>query len=605
MRPVSESPIPGPRAEYQRRLAERQARVDAGDRRALLMARIVAALLVIWMGMAWASCDRQALSRRWLLAPSALFVVALVARARALRARAVATRAARFYQRGLARIDGTWADSPSADDGDRFRDDGHPYAADLDLFGKGSVYALLSVARTPIGQTLLADWLKAPAPTATVLARQGALPELAARLDLREALAVAGVDIEQQVQEGSLLAWAETPARPIPRGARVTTFLLGLVGAAATFLLLSGQVPAGLGLLLPVALLSGPARRSVEGLDSGLAQRADELEVVSALLEVLEREQFQTPLAAELRRSLESAGVPASTLIRRFARLVSWYESRRNFFYAMLTAPLLLATQFALAISVWRARHGAAVAAWLRAVGAFEALASLATWHHEHPELPFPALVPDDDGPLLDGDDVGHPLIPAGRRVSNEVRLGRQQRLLLVSGSNMSGKSTYLRTVGVNVVLALAGATVCARRLRLSHLDLGATLRVNDSLQGGQSRFFAEITRIKQVVALAARSPLTLGLLDEILQGTNSHDRLLGAKGVVKTLLDSGALAIVTTHDLALARLADELAPLAANVHFEDRIQDGQLLFDYKMRDGVVTRTNALDLMRLVGLRVD
>jgi hypothetical protein len=568
------------------------------------MARIVAGLLVIWMGMAWASCDRQALSRRWLLAPSGLLVLALVARARAMRARARAARAARFYERGLARIDGTWADSPSADDGDRFRDDGHPYAADLDLFGKGSVYALLSVARTPIGQELLADWLKHAAPTATVLSRQAALPELAARLDLREALAVEGVDIEQQVQEGSLLAWAETPARPIPRGARITTFLLGLLGAVATFLLLGGNVPAGLGLLLPVALLSGPARRSVEGLDRGLAQRADELKVVSALLEVLERERFQTPLLAELRRSLESAGVPASRLIRRFARLVSWYESRRNFFYAMLTAPLLLATQFALAISVWRARHGAAVAAWLRAVGAFEALASLATWHHEHPDLPFPALVPDADGPLLDGDEVGHPLIPAGRRVANEVRLG-QRRLLLVSGSNMSGKSTYLRTVGVNVVLALAGAPVCARRLRLSHLDLGATLRVNDSLQGGQSRFFAEITRIKQVVALASRSPLTLGLLDEILQGTNSHDRLLGAKGVVKTLLDSGALAIVTTHDLALARLADELQPLAVNVHFEDRIQDGQLLFDYKMRDGVVTRTNALDLMRLVGLKVD
>lgn len=601
---MSESPNPDPRAEYARRLADRRSGVDAGDRKALLMARMVAVLLALWLGMAWASCDRQALPRRWLLAPSALLVAALVVRGRALRARDRAARAARFYQRGLARIDGTWGDSPSADDGERFRDDAHAYAADLDMFGKGSVFSLLSVARTPIGQQILADWLKAPAATAVVRARQQALPELAARLDLREALAVAGVDVEKQVQEGSLLAWAETPARPLPRGARVTTFLLGLVGGAAAALLLTGHVPQGIALLLPVMLLSGPARRSVEGLDAGLAQRADELRVVSALLAVLEREQFQTPLLVELRRSLESAGVPASRHIRRFARLVSWYESRRNFFYGMLTAPLLLATQFALAISVWRARYGAAVARWLRTVGAVEALASLASWHYEHPALPFPELVPDGEGPLLDGDEVGHPLIPAARRVSNDVRL-QARRLLLVSGSNMSGKSTYLRTVGVNVVLALAGAPVCARRLRLSHLDLGATLRVNDSLQGGQSRFFAEITRIKQIVALAASSPLTLGLLDEILQGTNSHDRLLGAKGVVKTLLDAGALAIVTTHDLALARLADELAPLAANVHFEDRIENGQLIFDYKMRDGVVTRTNALDLMRLVGLRVD
>jgi DNA mismatch repair ATPase MutS len=237
-------------------------------------------------------------------------------------------------------------------------------------------------------------------------------------------------------------------------------------------------------------------------------------------------------------------------------------------------------------------------------VGTLEALASLATWHHEHPALPFPRLVPDAEGPLLVGDELGHPLIPEGRRVCNDVRLDGARRLLLISGSNMSGKSTYLRTVGVNVVLALAGAPVCARSLSLSHLDLGATLRVNDSLQGGQSRFFAEITRIKQIVALALRSPLTLGLLDEILQGTNSHDRQLGAKGVVRTLLDAGALAVVTTHDLALAEMADELGALARNVHFEDRIEDGKLIFDYRMREGVVTRTNALDLMRLVGLRV-
>jgi hypothetical protein len=522
-----------------------------------------------------------------------------------MRARAKAERAARFYERGIARIDGTWGDSPSADDGDRFHDDGHAYAGDLDLFGKGSVFSLLSVARTPIGQATLADWLKAPASTAEVLARQQALPELAARLDLREALAVEGVAVEQQVHEGSLLAWAEAPARGVARGVRVTTFLLGLAGVAAVGLLLAGLVPVGLGLLLAVFLLSAPARRSVEGIDDGLARRAEELEVVSAVLAVLEREQFQAPLLGELRRSLEGSGVVASRLIRKFARLVSWFESRKNFFYGILTAPFLMATQFALAIAVWRVNNGAAVARWLRAVGTAEALASLASWHYEHPALPFPTLVPDAEGPLLDGDQLGHPLIPTARRVCNDVRLGRQGRLLLISGSNMSGKSTYLRTVGVNVVLALAGAPVCAQRLRLSHLDLGATLRVNDSLQGGQSRFFAEITRIKQIVALTARSPLALGLLDEILQGTNSHDRLLGAKGVVKQLLDAGALAIVTTHDLALATLADELAPLATNVHFEDRIEDGKLIFDYKMRDGVVTRTNALDLMRLVGLRVD
>jgi hypothetical protein len=578
--------------------------MEADDRRALWLARAIAAALLLWGGMAWGSCDRHQFSGWWLLLPTAVLFVLLRARGRALGARAVAERAMRFYQRGLARLDGGWPADPTTDGGDRFRDDAHPYAGDLDLFGKESLFGLLSVARTPIGAATLASWLKAPAPTAEVIARQAALVELAPRLELREAMAIEGAVIGREVHEDGLLSWADAPAARIPAGARMITFLLGLVGAGALALLFMGQVVPALAALAAVFLFSAPARRSVAHVDEALARRAGELQVLVALVARLEHEAFESPLLAELRRSLTADGVPASRLIARFARLVGWYESRRNAFYGLLTAPLLLPTQLAFALSVWHAKYGAAVARWLRAVGTMEALASLATWHYEHPEHPFPKLVPDAEGPLLSGEALGHPLIPAARRVCNDVHLGRERRLLLVSGSNMSGKSTYLRTIGVNVVLALAGAPVCARRLELSHLDLGATLRVNDSLQGGQSRFFAEITRIKQVVALAVRSPRTLGLLDEILQGTNSHDRLLGAKGVVKTFLDAGALAVVTTHDLALAHLADELAPLARNVHFEDRIEEGRLIFDYKMRDGVVTRTNALDLMRLVGLEV-
>lgn len=592
------------RGEYTRRMAQRGERVEACDKRAVLFARLLALALALLGGMSWASCDRKRFASNWLLVPTGLVLACLVARSRALRARAEAERAVRFYQRGIARIDGTWQEDEDIDDGERFRDDSHPYAADLDLFGKASMFGMLSAARTPLGQATLAGWLKSPARTGEVVARQQALGELAPRLDLREALAVQGVVIGEEVQEESLLTWAQKPSAVVPRGARVTTFLLGIIGGAGVGLLLTGYVLAGVAVLVLITLLSAPARKAVRDLDDGLARRTGELEIVSALVARLEREQFATPLLAELRRSLEAEGVTASKRIAQFARLVGWYESRRNIFYAVLAAPLLLPTQLALAINVWRGKYGASVAAWLKAVGTVEALASLAAWHYEHPALPFPTLVPDAEGPLLDGDELGHPLIPAARRVSNDVRLGRGVRLLLISGSNMSGKSTYLRTVGVNVVLALAGAPVCARRLTLSHLDLGATLRVNDSLQGGQSRFFAEITRIKQIVALAQASPLALGLLDEILAGTNSHDRLVGARGVVKALLDAGALALVTTHDLALAKLADELTPVARNVHFEDRIEGGNLIFDYKMRDGVVTRTNALDLMRLVGLEV-
>ena len=210
--------------------------------------------------------------------------------------------------------------------------------------------------------------------------------------------------------------------------------------------------------------------------------------------------------------------------------------------------------------------------------------------------------------PRFDGEALAHPLLPAGAGIANDVVLGSdgsgpRPRLLLVSGSNMSGKSTLLRTVGANAVLALAGGPVCARRLTLSRLALGATLRIHDSLQQGRSRFYAEITRLREIVDLCHGPVPVLFLIDEMLSGTNSHDRRIGAEAVLRALISRRAIGFATTHDLALAEIADALAP-AANVHFEDEIRDGKIAFDYRMRPGVVRKSNALALMRAVGLDV-
>jgi DNA mismatch repair ATPase MutS len=265
---------------------------------------------------------------------------------------------------------------------------------------------------------------------------------------------------------------------------------------------------------------------------------------------------------------------------------------------------MLLSTQFAFAIEGWRAPHGPAAARWMTALGELEALVSLATFAFEHPQLPFPEIVVASNGPLFEGRALAHPLLPPATRVANDARLDSGHRLLLVTGSNMSGKSTYLRTIGANAVLALAGAPVVAEQLRLSPLAIGASLRISDSLQAGVSRFFAEIKRLRTVVDLCEASPMTLFLLDEILHGTNSDDRLAGAGSLVKRLVERGAVGLCTTHDLALARIVDEIGPAAANVHFEDVISDGQIRFDYRVKPGVVTRGNALALMKLVGLPV-
>jgi DNA mismatch repair ATPase MutS len=270
--------------------------------------------------------------------------------------------------------------------------------------------------------------------------------------------------------------------------------------------------------------------------------------------------------------------------------------------FATATAPFLGRTRLALAIEACRVRQGAQLAKGLAAAGRIEGLVSLAAYAFENPADPFPEIV--EPGPRLDALGMGHPLLPRAQCVRNDLCLDGARPLLVVSGSNMSGKSTLLRTAGANAVLAQAGAPVRAARLRMSTLALGATLRVQDSLLGGRSRFFAEITRLRQILDLVkARRPV-LFLLDELLSGTNSDDRRTGAEAVLRRLVAAGAIGLVTTHDLALTPIADMIEPAGANVHFSDHLEDDRLVFDYRLRPGVVRQRNALAMMRAVGIDV-
>jgi DNA mismatch repair ATPase MutS len=264
----------------------------------------------------------------------------------------------------------------------------------------------------------------------------------------------------------------------------------------------------------------------------------------------------------------------------------------------------LLETQIAFAVEAWRARFGMMVEPWLRHLGEIEALSSLAGYAFERPADPFPEILPASAPAQIQAEGLKHPLMVEARCVGNDVSLGPNCRLIVVSGSNMSGKSTYLRTLGVNLALALAGAPVRARKFRMTHLRIGASIRTVDSIQEGTSRFYAEITRLGQIVKLAGQGTSLVFLLDEILGGTNSHDRRIGAGCVARNLVERGALGLMTTHDLALAQIAEEIQPPGANYHFEDQILNGKMSFDYRLRPGVVQKSNALELMRLVGLDV-
>jgi MutS-like protein len=588
-------------AEYRRRLHALEAAIARLDMRAgrISTVRIVlaiAAIAAIW----WSVQGTTAPEYIWLV-PPALFAAAVFYHSRVRRARARTGRAAAHYRVGLARIEDRW--SGLGNPGTSFEDASHVYAADLDVFGPGNLFELLSTARTRMGERALATWLLSPAPTATVLQRQRSIAELRDRLDFREDLAVLGETAEVGVRPEELSRWAESTNRLTQRWILPAAVLLPvlLIAAVISWNVTGLASPVVAVLLLELGVVRLLGKRLVEVL-GGAEQAFDKLRLLADLTTRLEREPLEAPLTKELVQRLSSAGVPASRAIARLATTVYFIESRRNPLVQTLDLPLLYSVHGALAAERWRRDHGRAVAAWLDAIGELEALISLSAYSYEHPDDPFPELV-DGDASFA-GVALGHPLLPQRTCVRNDVTLSKPTRVLLISGSNMSGKSTLLRTVGINTVLAMAGAPVRARHLRLSPLQVGANIRINDSLHKGSSRFYAEITRLRQLNESALREPTLLFLLDEVLQGTNSRDRFIGAQGVIRALIDRGAIGLVTTHDLALTEIDVGGAERLRNLHFQDEIVDGRMQFDFKLREGVVTKSNGLELMRSIGLTV-
>jgi hypothetical protein len=539
----------------------------------------------------------------FVLVPAAAFLY-LVAKFDAIRGRKVwAERGVRFYTAGLERLAGKPGGTGT---GARFADDAHPYATDLDLFGPGSVFERVTACRTRAGEDTLAAWLLGPADPAEVRARQSAVADLAPRLDLREAVAVSGADAPA-VDYRALAEWGTLPQERVPQWKRWVIEVLGWGNVAAWlgWLFFGTTSLPVLAFGLPSLVLAVPLLRWARQVLQPLERTADSLALFESLLGRLQREPFSSARLKELQTAMTAAGLSAAEQIRELRAILHGYNARRNAFFAPVAVLRMWSVRFAFKLEAWRARSGSAVPHWLRAAGEAEALSSLAGYAFEHPTDIYPTV---ESGPArLATTGVGHPLLPHDRAVRNDVALGGEHgpRVLIVSGSNMSGKSTLLRAVGVNAVLALAGGVVRATTFVLTPLSLGATMRVQDSLQAGRSRFFAEVTKVRLLLDVATRpgGPPLLFLLDELFAGTNSADRVAGAGGVIRALLEAGAIGFVTTHDLSLTVVTDTI-PGSANVHFSDGFAGGELQFDYTMRPGVVPHGNGLALMRAVGLKV-
>jgi len=518
---------------------------------------------------------------------------------RILAQRDTARRLMAFYERGLDRLGNSWAGKGSP--GTEFLDKQHPYAIDLDIFGTGSLFELLNTAQTRAGRTTLAQWLLGGADHGEVAERQKAVDEMRTKLDLREDLAVQAGDPRMHINTDALRSWAAQPLNLASMWQRSSAFCFPLITWG---LLLPGEFrlfSLAFGAQCIFARLH--SRRTARTF-SAMTLPAQDLRWLSDLLGRLESENFSAPRLQELQAKWKQDGIWASASLRRLSKLVEWVDARSSFFFAVIGPFFLLKTQFAFSLETWRARHGPLIKDWLIALGEMEALSSLAGYAYEHPADVFPELVIDSASPMIEAHGLAHPLLAESRAVRNDTLLDANQPLHVISGSNMSGKSTWMRAIGANLVLAMAGAPVRARQFRMTTLQIGASIRTVDSLQEGVSRFYAEIKRVRQIIEMTGQGKRLVFLIDEVLGGTNSHDRQVGAAYIVKALVARGAVGLITTHDLALTQVVQEVKPPGANFHFEDQFADGKLSFDYRLQPGVVKKSNALELMRSIGLEV-
>lgn len=487
-----------------------------------------------------------------------------------------------------------------------------PLARDLNLFGAASLSELLGTAHTPLGRARLAAWITAPAAPTEVRARQEAVHALRGELEVRQELEAATVNLTREPKApDAFLAWAEGEPWLAHRPALLwLARLLALTSAALFTAWLTRQVPFSAFALSAVANLGLAALYSkpMAAIFSRLEAHEGAFRAYSRALALAEAMPGEAARLVELRRRLRE-GEGAARAIAHLARLLLYADVR----HSSIGHPLLLALtlwdfHLLARLEAWQTRNGRKARAWLEALAEVEALAALAALAHDHPQWAFPSFA-EPHPPRLTAEGLGHPLLPPAARVDNDVTLGPPGTFLLVTGSNMSGKSTLLRALGLNVLLAQAGGPVCARALALPPLALGTSILVEDSLASGVSFFLAELQRLKAILdeaaAAKAEGRTLLFLLDEVLRGTNSAERRIAVRRVIARLAELEAIGAVTTHDLELADGSD-LAGKPELVHFRETLnphgEGVPMTFDYLLRPGLATTTNALVLLAMVGI---
>jgi DNA mismatch repair ATPase MutS len=492
-------------------------------------------------------------------------------------------------------------------DGVQFTPHDHFYANDMDVFGRASLYQFLNRTTSELGEEKLANWLLNPSIKETILQRQAAVKELITKNEWRQNLQAIGKEssIKRNTLE-KIKHWLQEPTlflqfKPWQWLRWLLPAIIITITVFYSFDFLSeGTWYLFLFLFLTIAF---QINKVVAPLHNTLSSMVDDLGILSQSIAAIEKESFASPLLQQLKTDLQKQNIAASSKIKKLKKILDRLDLRYNIIIAIpLNIFLMWNLQQVLDLEKWKKENDEDVQLWFDTLAEFEALHSFATMHFNNPVYCFPLL--KENHFFISATELGHPLIHQNKRVNNFIHIETAGEIMLVTGSNMAGKSTYLRSIGINTILTMAGATVCAKSFEISPVQLLSSMRIADNLEESTSTFYAELKKLKTVIEKINAGEKVFVLLDEILRGTNSLDRHTGSEALIRQLIKQKAAAILATHDVALATLENEYSKNILNFHFDAQTKGEELFFDYKLKDGVCTNMNASLLMKKIGLEI-
>lgn len=510
----------------------------------------------------------------------------------------------KINEKYLKRIDGTWIDF--TDNGQEFLNPTHPYTSDLDLFGAKSLFQWMNVAYTFHGRKQLCDLLTAPEKDIPLIKhRQKSVAEMAQKDRFIEELQCIGMlTAEVRNDPNALIAYAEESNLSYAKWLKIISYILP-AATILTIILFFSDFP--ISIYVPLILIIIQMVITAIGFSKNalilytVFEFKEKIKAFYQFIQLIERENFQDEHLMNLQAELYHAEKSASLQMKHLERIVSASEFRYNFIsFCLMNFLLLWDFHCVFALEAWKNKNGKMIRKWFQIIGKIEAIASLGVISQLHPQWAFPDFVEQEL--VFSATDIGHPLLLENKSVHNNIEI--KNNLCVITGSNMSGKTTLLRTIGINLVLAYCGAPVCATKLECSIMNIFSSMRISDDLNSGISTFYAELLRIKMIIDFSHKKQDMLFLIDEIFRGTNSVDRLIGATSVLKNLNKPWVIGLISTHDFELCNLEDEIGSKIVNYHFTESYLNNEIQFDYKLRNGRCTTTNAKYLMQMVGIEL-